>query len=152
MLCQREDSGCCVTTCPLVVHKLTSPRNERFHFHMNGLSLKEGWHDKHFDTTVSTQRTDNSQGLNKGHLLLSEVAQHILSENKKQEVVCSTVTWCTVFFCQAIHKHKGHILSQAGLLPKPSATSTQGELTERQTAFAHSVHRVYMTMLKWGDI
>lgn len=54
-------------------------------------------------------------------------------------------------FRQAMHLHKkdNYTFSRAGLLPPllPPFRQTD-EITERQTALAHSVCRVYMTMLK----
>lgn len=88
--------------------------------------------------------------------MLSEVAQNFLSENKgkKKKRQCVIHRTCHLLYCmfrQAMHLHKkdNYTFSRAGLLPPPPSFQTQtDEITERQTAVAHSVCRVYMTMLK----
>lgn len=47
-----------------------------------------------------------------------------------------------------------HTLSRAGLHTRPLRHNVDRteEITERQSASAHSVRRVYMTMSKWGDV
>lgn len=88
--------------------------------------------------------------------MLSEVAQNFLSEikggEKKKKRQCIIHRTCHLLYCmfrQAMHLHKkdNYTFSRAGLLPPSSQTQTD-EITERQTALAHSVCRVYMTMLK----
>lgn len=89
--------------------------------------------------------------------MLSEVAQNFLSEikgKKKKKRQCVIHRTCHLLYCmfrQAMHLHKkdNYTFSRAGLLPPPPSFQTQtDEITERQTALAHSVCRVYMTMLK----
>lgn len=84
--------------------------------------------------------------------MLSEVAQKpLLREQKSRTSFIEAVTCCTVCFVRRyINTKDNYTLSQAGLLPHPSDTTLtkQKEITKRQTALAHSVRRVYVTMLK----
>ena len=130
-----------------------------------------GRRDKHFDTTASTLNgLIGSQGhTNKKQAketpLLSEAAQETFSQRTRQQKrrrrrrsrtsSVEPVTCCTVcFFCRAnTSTQNGQLtqLSRAGLLPLPPVrhhVDRTEEITERQTALAHRVRRVYMTMLK----
>lgn len=94
--------------------------------------------------------------------MLSEVAQKPplreqgkKKNNKKRQYVIHRT--CHLLYCmsrQAMHLHERTTTLSAELAfspPPPSLlsdTNRSNEITERQTALAHSVCRVYMTMLK----
>lgn len=118
----------------------------------------------------------SSQGRNWTEtLLLYEVAQNFLSENNLKEkkkkkgstLFVEPVTCCTVCFCQAIastHKKDKYTFQPSWpspptrRLPPPPFRYTTSQQNRRNNwktdwpLLAHSVCRVYMTMLKWGDL
>lgn len=165
---REEETGCCVKICPLVVYKNHSEPNF-WHQQPSFPFLTE-----HFEEETSTHWDDMTSTLIQPHQLnglflvakdkretplLSEVAQKLpLRDTKSRTSSPEPVTCCTVCFVRRhVNTKDVYTLSRAGLLlPKTPSTlrhhvNRTEEITERQTALAPSVRRVYMTMLKWGD-
>lgn len=74
-------------------------------------------------------------------------------KDKKLDIIHGTSSLVALYVFVRRHTHT-HTLSRAGLHPRPLRHNVDRteEITERQSASAHSVRRVYMTMSKWGDV
>lgn len=95
----------------------------------------------------------SSQGRNKRRCCSPKLHKTSSQRTKKKRSSMSlaeAVTCCTVCFVRrCINTKDNYTFSRAGLLPPTlQKLNRTDEITERQTALAHSVCRVYMTMLK----
>lgn len=156
---REEESGCSVKTCPLVVRK--KPHwapicgTDKLHHpflrtrQRTGTTWHALWYNRINSTDYLVAKDTNTRRRCSPKLHKNYYSERRERKKKSRTSSMEPVTCCTVCF---VRRHI-NTLSQAGLHPQllRHRVDRTEEITERQSALAHSVRRVYMTMLKWGD-